>query len=254
MGQELFSDTFLIAFMLNQYSKNQTAEKIPVRSIRKEQFDPTLYLVINPEQCIDNNVAQTALLSVEGGVTAIQLRSKTMGVQELVDMVADVIVALDSKNIPVFINDHVHIAALTGVYAVHLGQDDMAVEEARMALGDDAYLGLTVRSVSEARSAPLQLLNYVSVGGVFHTHSKFNSDPPIGLNGLKEIVSLLRSRDPHIPIIAISGITTQNLESTLECGVDGVAIVSAICESENPRLVAQQFKTRINEFRNRMRI
>ena len=254
MGQALFLDTFLIASMLNQYSKNQTAGNNPVTPIRTEQFDPTLYLVINPEQCFNNNVAQTALSSVEGGVTAIQLRSKSMGVQEIVDMVADVVDALDSKNIPVFVNDHVHIAASTGVNAVHLGQDDMAVEEARMALGDDAYLGLTVRSVCEARNAPLQLLNYVSVGGVFHTRSKIKSDPPIGLNGLKEIVSLLRSRDPHIPIIAISGITTQNLESILECGVDGVAVVSAICESENPRLVAQQFKTRINEFRNRMRI
>ncbi len=240
--------------MLNRYCKNQRATRRSAQSFRNGMFDPSLYLVINPEQCIHNSVAQTVLSSVEGGVTAIQLRSKTLRAQELVDMVAGVVDALGSQNIPVFINDHAHIAASTGVNAVHLGQDDMAVEEARTMLGDEAYLGLTVRSVGEAQSAPLQLLDYVSVGGVFHTRSKINSDPPIGLDGLEEIVNLLRSRDPQIPIIAISGITTRNLESILECGVDGVAVVSAICESENPLLVAQEFKTRINDYRNRMRM
>lgn len=219
--------------------------------VRNGKFDPSLYLVINPEQCIHNSVVQTVLSSVKGGVTAIQLRTKTMSAQELTDMVAGVVDALGSQDIPVFINDHVHIAASTGVNAVHLGQDDMAVKEARSMLGDEAYLGLTVRSVSEARSAPLQLLDYVSVGGVFRTRSKINSDSPIGLSGLGEIVNLLRSRSPYIPIIAISGITTQNLKSILKCGVDGVAVVSAICESEDPHLVAQEFKTRINEYRNR---
>ncbi len=240
--------------MLNQYSKHQPVTRRCVQSIRNGKFDPSLYLVINPEQCVHNSVAQTVLSSVRGGVTAIQLRTKTMSEQELLDLVAGVVDALDSQNIPVFINDHVDIAASTGVNAVHLGQDDMAVEEARSILGNNAYLGLTVRSVREAQNAPLQSLDYVSVGGVFHTRSKVNSDPPIGLDGLEEIVNLLRSRNQHIPIIAISGITVQNLESILECGVDGVAVVSAICESENPQWVAQEFKTKINDYRNRTRM
>ena len=234
--------------MLNQYCENLTVARKNIRPTNGGHFDLSLYLVINPEQCVNGSSVQTALSAVKGGVTAIQLRSKIMDTPRLEAMVDDVVNALGSQNVPIFINDSVHIAAATGVNAVHLGQDDTSVEEARAVLGEKAYLGLTVRSLSEARNAPLHLLDYVSVGGVFPTRSKSNPDPPIGIDGLKRIVNLLRSRDSQLRIIAISGITTQNLESVLQCGVDGVAVVSAICESENPQLAAQAFRQRINEF------
>ncbi|MDE0308688.1 MAG: thiamine phosphate synthase [Acidiferrobacterales bacterium] len=239
--------------MPNPSDKAQTATRRHAQPVRIGKFDPTLYLVINPEQCIHNSVEQTVIAAVTGGVSAIQLRSKTMGPEKLAELVTGVVDALGSLNIPVFVNDSVHIAASTGVNAVHLGQEDMAVDAARAMLGEDACIGLTVRSVSEAQSAPVHLLDYISVGGVFRTHSKINPDPPIGLDRLEEIVSLLRSRDPQLPIIAISGITTRNLESVLECAVDGVAVVSAICESHNPHLAAQQFKILIDRYKNRMR-
>ena len=238
--------------MLNQYCENMTAERKTAQPANGRHLDCSLYLVINPEQCANGNTIQTALSAVKGGVTAIQLRTKTMDTPRLEAMVDDVANALGSQNVPIFINDRVHIAACSGVNAVHLGQDDMPVEEARAILGEKAYLGLTVRSSNEAQSAPLHLLDYVSVGGVFPTRSKINPDPPIGIDGLERIVNLLRSRNSQLPIIAISGITTQNLDSVLQCGVDGVAVVSAICESEDPQLAAQDFRRRINEFKTRM--
>lgn len=229
-----------------------TAAFQTVRQMGSDGIDLSLYLVINPEQCTNANVVQTATSAAQGGVTAIQLRSKTMDASRLEAMVIDVADALGPWNIPVFVNDCVEVAASAGTGAVHLGQDDMTVGDARAVLGENACIGLTVHSRHEARNAPLQLLDYVSVGGVFPTCSKVNPDPPIGLDGLRGVVNSLRLRDRRIPIIAISGITMHNLESVLRCGVDGVAVVSAICESENPRLAAQTLRNRIDELRIRM--
>ena len=215
----------------------------------KAPIDPSLYLVINPEQCASGSVPDTAVAAVEGGVTAIQLRSKTLQRQQFEPMVVDVAVALRSRNIPVFVNDNVDIAISAGVNAVHLGQEDMNVEQARERMGDSAYIGLTVRSMTEAVKAPLDLLDYVSVGGVFPTNSKADTDPPIGIHKLNEIVDYLRGRDSLIPVIAISGITTSNIESVLKCGVDGVAVVSAICEAKEPMVAAQNLKTIIDTYK-----
>ena len=123
------------------------------------------------------------------------------------------------------------------------------MQEARQALGTDARIGLTVRSMEEAENAPTQELSYLSVGGVFATQSKANSDTPIGLSGLKDIVRHLRSRGASCPIIAISGINHTNLESVLSTEVDGVAVVSTICESDNPEAAACKLRHMIHSYR-----
>ena len=229
--------------MLNPGGDSMTS---PANSKTHRRFDPSLYLVINPEQCANGSVVQTARRAAQGGVTAIQLRSKTLDKAQLTAMVVEVSKALESHDVAIFVNDRVDVALASGVNAVHLGQDDADAVSARRTMGDDALLGLTARSVAEADDAPLGQLDYISVGGIFPTSSKLNPDPPIGLDGLKTIVNRLRERDCELPIIAISGITQQNLQSVLQCGVDGVAVVSAICEACDPEAAAQEFRTMID--------
>ena len=226
----------------------EAATSNPVMPI-KAPIDLSLYLVINPEQCVYGSVSETAVAAVDGGVTAIQLRSKTLQEQQLETMVNDVADALKPRIIPVFVNDNVGIAISAGVKAVHLGQEDMNVKQARELMGDSAYIGLTVRSMTEAENAPLDLLDYVSVGGVFPTSSKSDSDSPIGISKLREIVEYLRGRDSLIPVIAISGITKSNIESVLKCGVDGVAVVSAICEAKDPKAAAQHLRAKMDTYK-----
>lgn len=217
-------------------------------SLPTRRIDPSLYLVINPEQCRYENPVDLAIKAVAGGVSTVQLRSKSMDDQNYGLLVEQVTNALLPYGIPVFVNDRVEVAVSAQVQCIHLGQSDESVHGARNKLGDHANIGLTVRSMDEAMNAPLEELSYVSIGGVFSTRSKDNPSPPIGVEQLKAIVACLRSRDATCPIIAISGINLSNVNTVLESGVDGVAVVSAICESSDPGMIAQRFRERISNF------
>ncbi len=211
------------------------------------EIDPSLYLVINPEQCRHQSPVDIAKNAVAGGVSTVQIRTKLMCDRSYTELAAQVDQALRPLQVPVFVNDRLEVAAAAGINCIHLGQDDVSVHEAREALGPDAQIGLTVRSMKEAENAPTQELSYLSVGGVFATRSKANPDPPIGLTKLKDIVSYLKSR-ADCPIIAISGINQTNLESVLSTEVDGVAVVSAICESDSPETVARELSNTIHSY------
>jgi thiamine-phosphate pyrophosphorylase len=92
------------------------------------------------------------------------------------------------------INDRVDVALAAGADGVHVGQDDMAVADARRLLGPGAIIGLSIKTTAQAEAAPVELLDYVGIGGVFATTSKDNPDPPIGVDGLARIVGVFRRR------------------------------------------------------------
>ncbi len=211
-------------------------------------FDPSLYLVINPEQCRGGHPVELVQQAAAGGVSTIQLRSKTMNDRNYGTLVSEIAEVLHPFQVPVFVNDRVEVALATGVGCIHLGQRDTSVSAARQALGSKARIGLTIRSLEEAKNAPLDELDYVSIGGVFATRSKLDAGAPIGLERLAAICQALRSRNAGCPIIAISGINLNNLKSVLTAGVDGIAVVSAICESSDPESMARRFRKAIDEY------
>jgi len=90
---------------------------------------------------------------------------------------------------------------------VHVGQEDLAVEEARRMLGPAPFIGLSIRTVEQAAAAPLALLDYVGIGGVYSTMSKTSGKSPIGLDGLRKVVQVLRGRIGNFPTCGIAGIT-----------------------------------------------
>ena len=209
----------------------------------------SLYLVINPEQCKFESVVETALNAVKGGVTTIQVRSKAMNDQDFVETTANLVRELACFHVPVIVNDRVEAVTATNASGVHLGQEDASVIDTRDTLGNQRIIGLTVRSLEEAANAPLDLIDYISIGGVFRTTSKENHDPPIGLDELQIIVNSIRSRNPEIPIVAISGINEFNARQVMSTGVDGIAVVSAICESPDPEGAALRLRKIIGKAR-----
>lgn len=214
-------------------------------------IDPTLYLVVNPEQCANRDAVATAVDAVRGGVTAVQIRCKNHTAKQLAALVAESVERLAEFNVPVIVNDDVSVAANSGAAGVHVGQQDTHVSQVREALGTDACVGVTVRSSEEVLNTPLDKVNYVSVGGVFPTVSKVSTEQPIGTEGLREIVQLVRKNAPELPVIAISGINANNLNAVLNTGVCGVAVVSAICESDSPEAAARQLKDQIEHYKFR---
>ena len=103
--------------------------------------------------------------------------------------------------VPLLINDRVDVALAAGADGVHVGQDDMAVEDARRLLGPDAIIGLSIKTVAQAEAAPIELLDYVGIGGVFATSSKDNPDPPIGVGGLARIAGVFRRARAGVPAV-----------------------------------------------------
>jgi thiamine-phosphate pyrophosphorylase len=139
------------------------------------------------------------------------------------------------------VNDRVDVALAAGADGVHIGQDDMDPADARRLLGPRAIIGLSVKTPEQARTAPLEHLSYVAVGGVFPTTSK-NNPPPIGVDGLREIVAAVRARLPGFPVGAIAGITEANAAEVIAAGADGIAVISALSFAPDPAQAAGKLR------------
>lgn len=209
-------------------------------------LDPRLYLVLDPHQCRCHDPLTVARAAVAGGATLVQLRDKRADTRALVDLARALVAMLRPSGVPLLINDRVDVALAAGADGVHVGQSDMPAAEARRLLGEQAIIGLTVRSPAEAREALQAPVDYLGLGGVFATRSKDNPNPPIGLTGLAEIVTLLRQAGCTLPLTAISGIQRDNLQAVMDAGVQGVALVSAICAASSPEAAARELRQSID--------
>ncbi len=230
---------------MNPCSSENHDDTVAQKGRRNNSLNLDLYLVLNPHQCIHLSPVETAVAAATGGVDAVQVRSKNMAEFDFVELTRQTAQALAPYDVSLLINDYAELTAPTQIDGVHLGQDDLPVRQARKLLGDEYLIGLTVRSMEEAERADLEVIDYLSIGGIYSTHSKRNPESPIGVNKLQEILKFVRKQKPDLPIIAISGINETNVESVLKTGVDGVAVVSSICESKNPKFAAQRLKKKI---------
>ena len=146
--------------------------------------------------------------------------------------------------VPLIINDHVAVAIEVGAEGVHLARTIRT--SARVRSGPLPFIGLTVKTVAQAWSAPLRVIDYVGIGGVFSTASKDNPDPPIGLTGLREIVRVFRYRIGNFPMCAIAGINVGNAADVIAAGVDGVSVISALSRAPDPRAAARALRATID--------
>jgi thiamine-phosphate pyrophosphorylase len=207
-------------------------------------LDLSLYVILDPEQCGEQSLVSVACQSAEGGARLFQLRDKRGHTRQTIGLARDLLASLNPYGAVLLINDRVDIALAAGAHGVHLGQEDMAPEDARRLLPADAVIGLTVRSLAEADAAPLELLDYVSIGGVFPTGSKQQTKAHIGLDGLNAISSRLRERGAHA-LCAISGIGADKVPDVVRAGVDGVAVISAVISAADPKAAAHDLKARV---------
>ena len=164
--------------------------------------------------------------AITAGIRTIQLREKQMSKKELFKE-ALLMRALTLKQKTIFImNDYIDIALAADADGVHLGQEDMPVEEARKILGRKKIIGISTHSLKQAISAEDAGADYIGFGPVFPTSTK-DAGLPKGLTALKEIRKHIK-----IPIVAIGGIKPENVSSVLEAGADAVAVMSAILKGD----------------------
>ena len=205
-------------------------------------IDLRLNAIVDPERANGRPLADLARAVAAGGATLIQLRDKYGSTRQMIEEARAIHDALAGTGVPLVVNDRVDVALAAGADGVHVGQDDMRVEDARRLLGPKAIIGLSIKSVKLANAAPVDLLDYVGVGGVYATTSKDNPDPPIGVARLAAIAKALRARKNGLPIVGIAGIDAANAAPVIAAGADGVAVISALSMRPDPEAAARELR------------
>ncbi|QIQ22364.1 thiamine phosphate synthase [Zophobihabitans entericus] len=209
----------------------------------KKQLDLSLYLVLDPVLCGGiEGMVRTTDLAVKNGVTAVQLRSEhSLNRKQWYEAGLALKQLLSSTSVPLFINDQVDVALAVDADGVHVGQSDLPVDVVRRLIGADKFLGLSVSNLAELNNVPWNLVDYLGIGPVFPTTSKTNAAPALGVAGLQTLVA-----QKCCPAVAIGGINSSNLAPVVQTGVEGVAVVSAICGQVDIAQVTKQLMTQIS--------
>ncbi len=181
-------------------------------------------------------LAEQVRLAIEGGITFLQLREKEAGSSEIVKEALVLRELCRKAGIPFVINDDVRAAKDSGADGVHVGQGDMALAEARRILGPDKIVGISAHTVEEAVAAEQGGADYLGVGAMFATGTKADAEV-LSFETLRAICGAV-----SIPVVAIGGISGDNMELFKGSGADGVAVVSAIFSSSDIRRAAAELR------------
>ena len=206
------------------------------------KVDLRLNAIVDPERANGRSLAELTRMVVAGGATLIQLRDKHGSTRRMIEEARAIKAVLAGTGVPLVINDRVDVALIAEADGVHVGQDDMRAEDARRLLGPKAIIGVSIKTVALANAAPLDVLDYAGVGGVYATTSKDNPNAPIGVKGLQFIVAAFRARKLDFPIVGIAGIDAGNAAPVVDAGADGVAVISALSMQDNPEAAARELR------------
>ena len=193
-----------------------------------------LYLVTDRPLAMGRELEWIVAEAVKGGATMVQLREKDIDTRGFIELARRLQPMLREAGVPMIINDRVDVALAVDADGVHIGQSDMPYEIARRLLGTDKIIGLSVENMDEVREANSLDVDYIGVSPVYSTATKTDTAPPFGLDGLRDAVRLSRH-----PAVAIGGMNASTAPEVLKTGVDGIAVVSAICSAPDPCTAAR---------------
>ena len=178
--------------------------------------------------------------AIKGGVTFVQLREKNLDDDAFYREALEIKALCKENNIPFVINDNVELAKKIDADGVHVGQSDMETMDVRKLLGPDKIVGVSAQTVAQAKLAEEHGADYLGVGAVFTTGSKDDADD-VSFDTLKEIC-----KNVSIPVIAIGGITRDNVAELKDSGICGVAVISAIFAKEDITQATADLKKQVN--------
>ena len=182
----------------------------------------------------------TSLL-VDYGVSAVQLRMKGAPRELVVNTALQMRKITEGTNTLLIINDDPRIAAEIGADGVHVGQSDMPYNDVRAIVGDDMLIGVSTHNLNQTINACQLPADYIGVGPVFATPTKKIPDPVIGLDGMREMLSI-----STVPAVAIGGIDLENLPSVLAAGAKNFCMVRQLTQSGDPKSVLEQIIRTVN--------
>lgn len=175
--------------------------------------------------------------TLQGGATFIQLREKNLDEEEFLQEAIEIKELCKKYNVPFVINDNVDIALKMDADGVHVGQSDMEAGNVRELLGNDKIIGVSAQTVEQALLAQERGADYLGVGAVFPTGSKDDAIE-VGPEMLRDICQAV-----DIPVVAIGGISKDNVSELAGSGIDGIAVISAIFGQKNLKAATEELKT-----------
>lgn len=200
-----------------------------------------LYAITDRHWLNGRSLYEVVKESLDGGVTFLQLREKQLDEDHFLEEAKKLQGLCSEYNVPFIINDNVEIALAINADGVHIGQSDMAMKEAREKLGPDKIIGVSAHTKEEALLAQAQGADYLGVGAVFPTSSKDDAES-VSYETLKEICDVV-----SIPVVAIGGITKDNLHQLSGSGISGISVISAIYAQPDIKEAARELKQCVQE-------
>lgn len=201
-------------------------------------------------QFITNNsdkysIAEEVQMALEGGCRWIQLRMKGASDEEVMETAAQLIEMCRENNAFLIVDDRVNVVNELKVSGVHLGKEDMDPMEARELLGPDAIIGVTANTAADIIKYKGKDIDYIGLGPFRHTTTKEKLASILGLEGYREIVKDVREAGIEFPIVAIGGITLEDVEPLMKTGVNGIAVSGAIINAEDPMLYTSRIMEKL---------
>lgn len=178
--------------------------------------------------------AEGIRMALEGGCRWIQLRMKDASSEEIIACAGEVMPLCRRYGAKFLLDDHVELVKQLGADGVHFGKNDMPVDEARKILGPDIIIGGTANTIEDIIRLHKQGADYIGCGPFRFTTTKKNLSPILGLDGYKSIVLKMKELGIDLPIVAIGGITVEDIPAVMGTGVSGIALSGAILGAPDP--------------------
>ncbi|MBI4688912.1 MAG: thiamine phosphate synthase [Nitrospirae bacterium] len=212
--------------------------------VKGSKVDFKLYLITDRKLFTNHYSLFTGIEdALRGGVKAVQLREKDLGVRELLDMAYGMRELAKKYNARLFINDRVDIALTVRADGVHLGQESIPADAVRKIAGERLMIGVSTHDIDEAVKAEKDGADFITIGPVYQTPSKLKYGKPIGIDTLRKIKSTVL-----IPVFAIGGIKEDGVKGVMDAGADGIALISGILGDVDIKGAAEKYLTLVAKY------
>ncbi|TMW70417.1 thiamine phosphate synthase [Alteribacter natronophilus] len=202
--------------------------------------DFSLYVITGEQFHPDRDMISVMEDAILGGADIIQLRDKTGSKRDVLEKARALRELTRKHNVTFIVNDHIDVALTVDADGIHLGQDDLPLEDARRIMGPDKIIGISTHHIGEARAAEAGGADYIGVGPVFPTKSKTDVVDPVTTGYVRQVAEEIR-----IPFVAIGGIKLHNVDEVIDAGASRICAISEIVGAMDIQDVCRRFLSRI---------
>jgi len=196
---------------------------------------PRLYAIIDPTLLTISELDLAETLAASG-VELIQYRNKTASSRHFYEISRQLSSVLGPRGVRLIVNDRPDIALLAGSGGVHVGQDDLGVEDARAICGPEKWVGISTHTLEQLAEADRSSADYIAIGPIFQTATKKNPDPVVGTELLRQARKMTKK-----PLVAIGGITLERAAEVYRAGADSLAVIRDLTCVPNPAVRAREY-------------